>query len=80
MSVFGITLNGKFPRKKETQMKTRLVTVAVALVTAFAGQQAIAKSDTKTAATNKKHHKKHKNKKAAATTAAPTVKAAGVVS
>ena len=59
-------------------MRTRFLTIAVALVSLFAAQEAVAKkapkSSPKTAASSKKHHKKHK-KAPAASIATPTTQA-----
>jgi len=60
-------------------MKTRFLTIAVAVASVFSAQQAVAKSPTKNAATSKKHHKKH-TKTAAASTTTPTGKAAPAMS
>ena len=56
-------------------MKTRVLTVALALVSVFGVQQAAAKRYTKNVATNKKHHKKHMNKTGTASRTAPPAKA-----
>ena len=62
-------------------MKTRFLTIAVALASLFAAPQAIAKRHTKTAAATKKHHhKKHMKTAAAPSTQAPTVQAAPAAS
>jgi hypothetical protein len=61
-------------------MRMRFLTIAVALASVFAGQQGVAKSSSKPAATSKKHKKKHMKKTAAASTAAPTAKAAPAIS
>ena len=45
---------------------TKLLITAVALASIFAGQQAVAKSSTKTVAASKKHKKHHKTKTVAA--------------
>jgi len=60
-------------------MRTRSLTVALALASIFAAQQAVAKDSTKTSETSKKHHKKHKKTKPAST-AAPTAKVAPAMS
>jgi hypothetical protein len=61
--------------KKEKCMKTRFLTIAVALASVFTAHQAVAKSAKSTTVSNKKHHKKHMKNKAASiaapTTAAP---------
>jgi hypothetical protein len=52
-------------------MRTRFLTVALALASVFAVQQADAKKSTKNAATSKKHHKKNKKTGTASRTAPP---------
>jgi hypothetical protein len=67
---------GNLPTKRRNEMRTRFLTIAVALVSLFAAQEAVAKkSSPKTAEASKKHHKKHK-KTGAANTTAPTIQAA----
>jgi hypothetical protein len=57
--------------KKENQMTTRFLAIAMAIAMLFGAQQAVAKSSTKTnAAAKKKHHKHHMKKAAAASTRA----------
>jgi hypothetical protein len=59
-------------------MKTRFltITIAAALASGFAAQQAVAKTKTpKTATASKKHHKKHQKKTGTASLAAPTATA-----
>ena len=57
-------------------MRTRFLTVALALASVFAVQQAAAKKYTKDVATSKKHHKKHMKKTGTASRTAPPAKAA----
>jgi hypothetical protein len=57
-------------------MRTRFLTVALALAGLFAVQHADAKKSTKNAATSKKHHKKHAKKTGSASRTAPPAKAA----
>ena len=57
-------------------MRTRLLTVAVALASVFVAQQVFAKSTTITQVSHKKHHKKHANKIASS----PTAKTVAVTS
>ena len=57
-------------------MRTRFLTVALALASVFAVQNADAKKSTKNAATSKKHHKKHAKKTGTASRTAPPAKAA----
>jgi len=57
-------------------MKTRVLTVALALASVFGVQQAAAKKYTKNVGTSKKHHKKHSNKTGTASRTAPPAKAA----
>ena len=77
--ILGISHNKpNLARKKgETKMRMRFLTIAVALASVFAAQQAVAKSSTKkTAAASKKHHNKHAKKAGAASGMAPTAKTA----
>jgi hypothetical protein len=77
--ILGISHNKpNLARKKgETKMRMRFLTIAVALASVFAAQQAVAKSSSKTSATSKKkHHKKHMKKTAATSAAARTDKTA----
>ena len=65
----GITLNAE----GESNMTTKLLTIAMVLTSLFGAQ--LAKSSTKTkttATTKKKHHKKHPKKAAATRIMAPT--------
>jgi len=57
-------------------MKTRALTVALALASVFGVQQAAAKKYTKNVGTSKKHHKKHSNNPGTASRTAPPAKAA----
>ena len=57
-------------------MRTRFLTVALALASVFAVQQATAKKYTKDVGTSKKHHKKHMKKTGTASRTAPPAKAA----
>jgi hypothetical protein len=77
LSSASVTIS-QFGPKKEKQMRMRFLTIAVALASMFAAQQAVAKSSSKTAAASKKHHKKHMKK--TASTAAPAGKAALAIS
>ena len=57
-------------------MRTRFLTIALALASVFIVQHADAKKSTKNAATSKKHHKKHNKKTGTASRMAPPAKAA----
>ena len=57
-------------------MKTRALTVALALASVFGVQQAAAKKYTKNVGTSKKHHKKHMKNTGTASRTAPPAKAA----
>jgi hypothetical protein len=79
--LFGISPNVELARQKRRNvMKTRFLTIAVALASVFTAHQAVAKSaKSNTTTVSKKHHKKHMKNKTASIVA-PTAKAAPVMS